>query len=472
MPCRVRTQHLIPILVACSLLHCGCGGRTRGFDPDNPPDNCGDGFRDDWEQCDGQAMPQTQCLQLGLEGGELTCRTDCTYDLSRCLGCGNHACEVGESHATCPTDCSATIFSAGRWHTCVVHENGGVDCWGANFDGQLGNGTTRDSNDPVNVHGVSNAVAVSAGKDHTCALLSDGTGRCWGSNSHGELGNGESSWDPHWTTPTTVSGLSNAVAIAAGSDHTCAVISDGTARCWGINAFGRVGDGTESVATVPKTVSGLSDVIAISSGEYHACAVLSDRSAWCWGGNIAGELGIGRSGTGEYELLPVRVEGLSDVITISAGFCQTCAVLSDGTIRCWGTNDEGQLGDGTTTESPLPVPVVDLANAVAVSTASMHTCASLSTGEARCWGNNTTGQLGNGTFGWNTGSAVPVAVSLLSHVILVSTYGHHSCAMQSDRTVWCWGENNGGFLGLGTTTGPNDCWGNPCAIEPTMVLGL
>jgi alpha-tubulin suppressor-like RCC1 family protein len=187
------------------------------------------------------------------------------------------------------------------------------------------------------------ATAIAAGEFHTCALLDDGTARCWGDNFFGQLGDGTTTISR--TTPVTVSGLSNVTAIAAGWGHTCAVLNDGTARCWGDNFFGQLGDGTTTISrTTPVTVSGLSNVTAIAAGLYHTCALLTDKTVRCWGSNRYGQLGDGTRGVSRTTL--EAVSGLSNVTAIAAGGSHTCAQLGNETARCWGFNEYGQLGNG------------------------------------------------------------------------------------------------------------------------------
>jgi alpha-tubulin suppressor-like RCC1 family protein len=259
---------------------------------------------------------------------------------------------------------------------------------------------------PVVVSGLSNVRSISAGAWFTCAVLKDGTARCWGWNSYGGLGDGTFSGS---NVSVVVSGLSNVRSISAGGSHTCAVLEDGTARCWGYNYYGQLGDGTFMNSNVPVVVSGLSNERSISAGKYVTCAVLEDGTARCWGDNFNGQLGDGTSRFTDKKNLPGVVPGLSNVRNISAGNEHTCAVLEDGTVRCWGSNNFGQLGRGATTgESFVPVVVSGLSNVRSVSTGFYHTCAVLEDGSARCWGYNNKGELGDGT---SVTRIVPVVVS-------------------------------------------------------------
>jgi alpha-tubulin suppressor-like RCC1 family protein len=335
-------------------------------------------------------------------------------------------------------------ISAGIAHTCQINEGGTVSCWGGNASGQLGDPTLGNFSSPVNVVGLTGVVAVSAGGAHTCALLAGGTMRCWGAGGMGQLGN--NSTVAIQSASVLVSGLSGAVAISAGGGHSCALIADGTVRCWGLNAAGQLGDNTTSNRPTPVAVVGLSGVVAISAGGQHTCAVLAGGTVRCWGFNPFGQLG---DGTTTSRHLPTLVGNVSRAASIKAGVNHTCVLRADGTAQCWGLNSSGQLGDSSTTDRHAPVFVRGLANAVAITTGSVHTCALVADGTARCWGSNAFGQIGSGTVGGTR--LQPFAVSSsLNNAVAISAGGEHTCALRADGSAKCWGSDRFGELGDGT----------------------
>ncbi len=296
---------------------------------------------------------------------------------------------------------NASALLAGNLYTCAI-DGGAVKCWGINDWGQLGNGSTTNSSAPVPVRDISNAGALEAGSNHACAI-DGGQVKCWGKNDFGQLGNGTTSFLPQ-ATPVTVSGISNAVALAAGGDHTCAI--DGVqVKCWGKNDFGQLGDNSTTNSNRPVTVSGGGNATVLAAGSLHSCAVFGNQLK-CWGLNSSGQLG---NGSVTNSSTPVTVTGIGEATALAAGFSHTCSVNS-GLAKCWGKNDFGQLGDNSTTNRSAPVAVSSTGTAIDlrdfVTSGEFHTCAVFGN-QAKCWGLNNFGQLGDGS---TTDRSTPVPV--------------------------------------------------------------
>lgn len=394
--------------------------------------------------------------------------------------------------------------AAGGFHNCALTSQGAVYCWGANESGQLGNNSSNDSSLPVRVANLPNdVVAITAGRTHTCALRGGGELVCWGFNESGQLGDGTNT--TRWTPVAVASIGRSAKAVAAGGDNTCVIDLSDRVLCWGYNYTGQIGNGGFQDRNLPVLLTELTHGISkLSVGANHTCAVTLIGSVQCWGNQGGGQIGSGQAYTGERVLnsAPKKVRGFGDqvsaltvghdhacarigvdlkcwgrnfinqfgngaltdaatpvqiavpptgIVSVSAGNWHTCVVVAAGGIRCWGGNNSyGQVGTRQIYDLlPVEVPNVDRAS-VAVVAGDYHNCALSSTGGAKCWGHNGYGQLGRGSSDENSNPGAEDVVGMTTGVRLLASGSHHSCAVVASG-VKCWGRNDVGQLGDGST---------------------
>jgi alpha-tubulin suppressor-like RCC1 family protein len=352
--------------------------------------------------------------------------------------------------------------------------------WGGNGSGQLGDGSIINRNAPVTIEHLEErkvlinpyVAQLAGGNEHTLALFSNGEVKAWGDNRAGQLGTGSSATNS--TTPTAIGSLSKAVAVAAGYEHSLALLKDGTVTAWGANGAGQLGNGTETPSSVPVKVPGLSGVVAIAAGFADSFALLKDGTVMAWGSNTAGDLGDGTFG-GEScggaacSRSPVPVSGLTGVAAIAAGGYHALALLANGQVKAWGMNNVGELGNGTETDSDVPVSVVEIkrfreepiTGITAVAAGLYHSLALQENGQILAWGGNEEGQLGVGTQGPSEHSVYPLFVEHLSSVFGIAAGCKHSIAVAGSEEVATWGSGTFGQLGNGTTTNSP----RPVAVE-------
>jgi alpha-tubulin suppressor-like RCC1 family protein len=309
------------------------------------------------------------------------------------------------------------------------------------------------------------------GAEHGC-IVRDGTPWCWGNNSSGQLGDGTRVSRAEARPLASLS--ANVVEIGGGNQHTCARSADGSAWCWGDNARGQLGLDTVYRQSSPQHVSALgSDVASISVGADHTCAITTAGALWCWGDNRRGQLGSGSSA--DLERLPVLVATLGEEVArlaLGESSAHACAVTNLGALWCWGANSKGQLGNGTRRDQNVPAQVAATASGVAFGevtdacTGTLHTCARTADGAVWCWGSNALGQLGSGLQNGGTIER-PVRVTLDGAIAqgTLSCGANHTCAIDGDGSVQCWGDNSHGQLGNGSTV-------NQAASIPGPVVGL
>jgi alpha-tubulin suppressor-like RCC1 family protein/uncharacterized protein YjdB len=334
---------------------------------------------------------------------------------------------------------------------------------------------------------------LAAGQEHGCALNGAGQAFCWGANWGGQLGDGSTA-DPA-LSPRPVAGSQLFTGIAAGAAHSCGLAADGSVFCWGNNSYGQLGTGTTATSLVPARVTAPAGVvfIAIAAGDYHSCGVAASGAAYCWGSQLAGELGVGSTvpetctsaaGSLPCSTRPVEVAGGIRFTRITAGNLFTCAVAENAMAYCWGLNSTGNLGNGTLSGRDVPTVVAGAYAFASISAGAFHACGLTVRGQALCWGLAEQGQLGaalqpGDTCSTSSGvlpcSRVPVAVTSGGTDYRQIDTGHYqSCAVTPAGDAFCWGLNQGGQLGV-PATGPALCGSSsgwlPCSRSPVQVAG-
>jgi alpha-tubulin suppressor-like RCC1 family protein len=357
----------------------------------------------------------------------------------------NQTLLVGQSiQLTAPGAVIPVSVATGGWHTCVLYSDKTVRCTGLNSQGQLGDGTFNRASTPILVNGVINAQTLHAGAEHTCTLADGGTMQCWGTNYTGQLGDGTMGGVA--LVPQAVHNIANALKAVTGGFHTCAILADRTVKCWGRNQDGQLGNGDSTTdVPLPGNVIGLGTVADLAGGGYHNCALMDDRTMRCWGRNVRGQVGDGTSNSPVTQ--PHPVSGMNSASLLGPGGFHSCAVLTNGTVQCWGQSDWGQVGTPGLAFSATPATVSGIGPASMVAGGFFHSCALLADGSVWCWGLNDHGQLGNGS---TTSSAQPVRVTGIHRAVAIATGGYHTCALMADASVQCWGENDFGELGNGS----------------------
>lgn len=479
-PCTTSVAHAS---ATCAASKCGyactasypnlCSGGCVNFSNDSS--NCGVCGHSCTAPANGSAVCSGSACGISCNPGYSPCGGNTCVDETlngNCGGCG----------VTCPVSCASpvdaglpsqcnkvTAIAAGYAHTCALLSDGTVRCWGFNGYGELGFATTQMCNNtpcsmsPQPVPGLAGVTAIAAGDYSTCAIITGGAVKCWGDNQWGQVGvapSGSCSGTACSPSPVLVSGLSGpAIAIAAGYEDTCAIISGGAVQCWGNNQSGQLGNGTLTASSSPVTVMNLTNAVGIAVGELHACAIKSDHTVWCWGDNADDQLGSTPAvctGSEACSTTPVQAGGgaLSAVSEIAAADIHTCVRIGVN-VYCWGSIQFGLGDQAATVTSYAPVKVANVTTAVGVTAGDVVACALLSGGSAACWGGE---PLGDGT---NNSSGTIVSVSGLTGATALALGYQHRCALLSTGTVSCWSDNNFGQLGNGTT--------NP-SLAPTPVV--
>ena len=373
-----------------------------------------------------------------------------------------------------PSNVDYITISSGYRDTCGILVNGSVVCWGS------GTGVSYSgSGGLIQMPPNSYATSVSVGLYHACMILHDGSVYCWGHDTDGELGNGLPLWGSGTPLQVSMPVGEIAVEISLGRSTSCAVTANGSAYCWGDNGFGQVGTNNRSDVLSPHLVSLGGQVSSVNVGFRHTCALLHNGSVYCWGENANGQLGDGTTtgtcplvnGSGWNCLSPVQALLPRSAVSITTGNDVSCAILDNYSAMCWGRNSTGQLGDGSvpcsgtgvdSCANSVPIYVQKPSNNthfVQIDTADImegHTCALVQNGSVYCWGANDFGQLGDGS---TTERHSPVAVifSSQSQISAITTGARHTCAVLQNNSAMCWGDNYVGQLG-NLANGGNESW--------------
>ncbi|HUR95622.1 MAG TPA: hypothetical protein VMY76_13620 [Gemmatimonadales bacterium] len=336
--------------------------------------------------------------------------------------------------------------SAFSGHSCGVTPELQAFCWGYNLQGQLGDGTRTQRLEPVAVAGGHRFRQVSAGVAHTCGVTPADRIFCWGENTRGQLGDGTRA--AH-LMPVRVSGALEFREVVTGTGHTCAIASDEAAYCWGDDGLGQLGIGSAGEARpTPTAVAGGLHFRHLTAGSIHTCGVTTSDRIYCWGSNAAGQLG---DGTRTNRASAVAVASGLSFQQVAAGTGHTCGVTLEKLAYCWGDNSFGAVGDGTSGNERLsPVAVAGGFRFRQVDGGMWHTCGITASDNIKCWGRNDSGQLGNGTTATRLTPSAVAGPGLAFRQI--SGGAAYTCGVITDDTGYCWGGNSEGELGDGTTT--------------------
>jgi alpha-tubulin suppressor-like RCC1 family protein len=346
--------------------------------------------------------------------------------------------------------------ATGALHTCGIRADGTLWCWGYNYYGELGTGsqTPQDRPQQVTTPAAGGWASITTGGGHTCAIRTNGTLWCWGSNGLGQLGIG-SHTDQDRPQQVTAPAAGGWASVTGGGGHTCAIRTNGTLWCWGYNIYGQLGIGNHTDQDRPQQVTtpAAGGWASVTGGDYYTCATRTGGTLWCWGDNSYGDLGIG-SQTPQDRPQQVTAPAAGGCASVTAGDCYTCAIRTGGSLWCWGWNGHGELGIGSHAAQDLPHQVTAPAAGgwASVTANYVHTCATRTGGTLWCWGYNNLGQLGIGN---RTDQDQPqqVTIPVLGGWASVTAGNYHTCATRTSGTLWCWGSNEYGQLGIGNHTG-------------------
>lgn len=336
-------------------------------------------------------------------------------------------------------------IAGGNAHTLEIR-NGQLWAWGRNAAGQLGDGTTTNRNNPIQIGTADNWICVTAGGYHSLGIRADGSLWAWGSNGSGQLGDGTTTFR---SAPVRIGTGNTWVAVVAGEHHTLAVKADGTLWAWGNNVYGQLGDGSTTDRNAPVQIGTARDWVTIAPGGGHSMAIKANGTLWVWGNNNAGQLGDGSKTS---RIVPVQVGTANNWINVAAGGYHSIGLQANGTLWAWGENNEGQLGDSTYTDTTRPVQIDTARNWTGISAGAYHNLALKANGTLWAWGRNDDGELGDST---NTKRNVPVHIDTANRWKGIYTGAMHSLGIKANGAVMAWGDNQYGQLGNGANADKN-----------------
>jgi len=382
--------------------------------------------------------------------------------------------DVLNSSGTTISSISMGNISAGVSYSCGVLANGSAYCWGSGGSGELGYGGTAQQNSPIAVNITpNNFSSISAGETHSCGILANGSAYCWGGGNSGELGYGgtanQNSPIAVNITPNNFTSISAGETPGLAGDHSCGILANGSAYCWGSGDNGELGYGGTDQQNSPIAVNmSPNNFTSISAGETHSCGILANGSAYCWGSGGSGELGYG--GTANQNSPIAMNMSPNNFTSISAGVSYSCGILANGSAYCWGIGDSGRLGYGGTAQQNSPIAVnITPNNFSSISAGETHSCGILADGSAYCWGGGDNGELG---YGGTANQNSPVAVNITPNNFTSISAGvnilgeGHSCGILADGSAYCWGAGSRGRLGYGGTANQN----SPIAVKDILFL--
>ena len=382
---------------------------------------------------------------------------ECTIDLTDYVGTSTIRYEFVLAEA--PTSKThSSVLATGNSHTCAILENGSAMCWGLDNYGQLGDGGDATNlikpTSFVSIDGGQTVAQIYARQLRTCIVLADSSASCWGFNEDGQAGDDSTNTYKSPSVKVEFPQGKGVKSMGMGLKHTCAILEDDTLTCWGLDSHGALGNGDSDTSDkyTPQTITTPSDrkVVKVEPGETHTCILLDDGGVMCWGRDNAGQLGNGdTSDTIHAPSSNVELPEGRAATDLSVGNHHSCALLDNGSITCWGLNNYGQLGENTTTNRPIPVyaHLPTGSPAVSVSVGPHSSCAILENSSVYCWGHNHYGRLGIGVTGGIY--QLPMFVEGATNVVDLSLDYDHTCALSENGSISCWGRSKYGPLGIG-----------------------